>query len=319
MTAPRSSHTAPRHRSFPAGLVVVVALAVFAAFSAPRMELGRVLALVTAPAPQSQGTTLGQFWSRIATRTDLSDMPEIDPDALPAFHRLERETVIERRLDPETLKPVARETQRIWLVNPVGYLLEVGERMLETVEIAIWGTALALAIGMPLALVRSAPLSMPEPLRWMARTACAALRSLPELLVALILVGIVGFGPPAGVLALGFHAAGFIGRFHADAIEDADQRPVQALHAAGAGRLAVFWLAILPQVRASLASSTLYILDRNVRMATVIGIVGAGGIGQELKGRIDLYDYGHAATIVIAIFLVVAALDEIAARLRPKH
>lgn len=81
----------------------------------------------------------------------------------------------------------------------------------------------------------------------------------------------------------------------------------------------MFRIAVLPQVRANLASSTLYILDRNVRMATVIGIVGAGGIGQELKGRIDMYDYGHAATIVLAIFAVVALLDEFAAHLRRRQ
>jgi len=90
----------------------------------------------------------------------------------------------------------------------------------------------------------------------------------------------------------------------------------KALLAIGASRLAVWRLAILPQVMPHHIGSTLYVLDRNVRMATVIGLVGAGGIGQELKGRYDLYEFGHLGTILLAIFLVVLVLDQVSGRLR---
>lgn len=301
--------------------VWLMAIVLLALLSAPRMEFGRISAAWSDNVTRAGARGIvGGFWPpQTETRTDVANLPDFDPQRLPPFSRLETATVAARELDPETLQPVMRQVQQTWLVSPFGYVGEVALRMVETIEIGIWGTLLAVAAGFPLAFARSSAIAMPRIVRVAARLSCAALRALPELLVALILVGLIGFGPAAGVLALGIHAAGFIGRFYADAFDDADQRPVDALRATGASRVAVFSIAIFPQVRASLASATLYILDRNVRMATVIGIVGAGGIGQELKGRIDLYDWGHAATIVIAIFIVVALLDEFAAHLRKRQ
>lgn len=299
------------------GIVLTVCAVMLLAFSAQRMDLGRVAEAMMSVMPGQAGTQpaiAAQFWPlQLETRQDVSGRVMAD---LPLFTHVESRTVKERQLDPETLQTVTMEARRTWLVHPFGYVLDVAEKMLESIEIAAWGTLLAVSLGLPLAFVRARPLGLPTPLRTASRTICAGFRAIPEFLVALILVAAIGFGPPAGILALGVHAAGFLGRFYADAIEDADQKPVGALCASGAGRLVTFAMAIVPQVRGPFASSTLYILDRNVRMAAVIGIVGAGGIGQELKGRIDMYDYGHVSTIVLAIFIVVLALDEIAFRLR---
>lgn len=307
-------------RAFPKQRMWLLALVVLAMVSAPRMEFGRVAVALSAAADPAAKAGLSRFWPpQIETRTDVAGLPGLDPDNLPPLARLETSTAPVRELDPETLQPTTRLMQRTWLISPLGYLGEVALRMVETIEIGLWGTILAVVWGFPLAFARSLAVAMPRAMQSAARMSCSALRALPELLVALLLVGTIGFGPAAGVLALGIHAAGFIGRFYADAFDDGDQRPVEALRATGAGRVTVFVLAVLPQVRASLASATLYILDRNVRMATVIGIVGAGGIGQELKGRIDLYDFGHVTTIVLAIFIVVAVLDEFAAYLRKRQ
>lgn len=299
------------------GIVLTVCAVMLLAFSAQRMDLGRVAEAMMSVLPGHGGTQpaiAAQFWPlQLETRQDVSGRVMAD---LPLFTHVESLTVKERQLDPETLQTVTVEARRTWLVHPFGYVLDVAEKMVESIEIAAWGTLLAVSLGLPLAFVRASPLGLPTPLRTASRTICAGFRAIPEFLVALILVAAIGFGPPAGILALGVHAAGFLGRFYADAIEDADQKPVGALRATGAGRLVTFAMAIVPQVRGPFASSTLYILDRNVRMAAVIGIVGAGGIGQELKGRIDMYDYGHVSTIVLAIFIVVLALDEIALRLR---
>jgi hypothetical protein len=136
-----------------------------------------------------------------------------------------------------------------------------------------------------------------------------------ELISALFLVLAYGFGPIAGVLALGLHAAGFLGKFYAEDIENADKKPQEALEAIGAGKLKTLWYGVLPQVLPQYIDYTLYVLDRNVRMATVIGLVGAGGNGQELKGRFDMFHYGHVATILIAIFIVVFLLDQFSSRL----
>ncbi|HNU66432.1 MAG TPA: phosphonate ABC transporter, permease protein PhnE, partial [Methylotenera sp.] len=152
----------------------------------------------------------------------------------------------------------------------------------------------------------------------LARGTISLLRSMPELIVALFLVLAYGFGPIAGVLALGLHAAGFLGKFYAEDIENADKKPQEALEAIGAGKLKTLWYGVMPQVVPQYIAYTLYILDRNVRMATVIGLVGAGGIGQELKGRFDMFQYDHVATILIAIFIVVFLLDQFSARLRAK-
>lgn len=301
---------------FALGTVLMLALLTF---SAQRMDLGRITtsaANILRGQSDNRPAIADQFWPlQLETREEWTAR-SADTAILPAFTHIETQIVQERQLDPETLRTVTANVHRTSLVHPFGYALDVAAKMLESIEIAIWGTLLAVCLGLPLALLRASAIGLPAPIRSASRMICAALRAVPELLVALILVAAIGFGPPAGILALGFHAAGFLGRFFADAMEDADQKPVGALRATGAGRLVTFAMAIVPQVRGPFASSTLYILDRNVRMAAVIGIVGAGGIGQELKGRIDMYDYGHVTTIVIAIFIVVLALDEIAVRLR---
>jgi phosphonate transport system permease protein len=141
---------------------------------------------------------------------------------------------------------------------------------------------------------------------------------MPELIIAMFLVLGFGFGAIAGYLALGLHGAGFLGKFYAEDIEAADPKPQEALAALGAGKLRVLRAAVLPQVAPSYVAYTLYILDRNVRMAAVIGLVGAGGIGQELKGRYDTFEYGHVGTILLVIFLTVFVLDQVAAKLRAR-
>lgn len=102
--------------------------------------------------------------------------------------------------------------------------------------------------------------------------------------------------------SLGIHSTGFLGKFYAEDIENTDPKAQEALEAVGANKLKLFRFAILLQVMSQCIAYTLYVLDRNVRMATVIGLVGAGGIGQELKGRYDLFNYGHVGTILVAIF-----------------
>lgn len=266
------------------------------------------------------GVMARRMWPpQLSDRRDTATIENFDPARLPPFSHLETTQERGRVLDPETLRPATVTRTTVWLVRPFGYALHVGAKLVETVEIALWGTLLACALGLPLGLAGAAPMVRLAPLRQAARGACAMLRAVPELLSALFLVTAFGFGPAAGILALGLHAAGFLGKFYADAIEDADQAPVRALQAAGAGGIATFRFALVPQVRAPFVSATFYILDRNVRMATVVGIVGAGGIGQELKGRIDMYEYAHVGTILIAILIVVIALDQIAARLRRKR
>lgn len=310
-------------------LAALVIAALLLASSAARMDLGRLaqqmaaaaLAPVGLAAPSQASDALGGMIAQLvpiqlSDRRDIASMADFDPARLPRFAYLETTAESRRELNPDTLAHTEVTRQTTWLVQPFGYVGQVAAEMLETIEIALWGTILAIILSMPLALLGAAPLMSQRLVRGGARGLCAALRAFPELLSALFLVAAFGFGPGAGILALGIHAAGYLGRTFADAIEDADQRPLQAVQATGANGLIAFRMAVLPQVRAPFVSAAFYILDRNVRTATVVGLVGAGGIGQELKGRIDMFEYGHVGTILIAILITVLLLDRIAIRLR---
>ena len=219
-------------------------------------------------------------------------------------------------MNPNTLQMEESITRTEVLVQPVGYLLRILGKMLETLEIAFWATILAVIASLPLAYYGASNYAPNRLAYGAARAAVSWLRAVPELVSALFLVLAFGFGPIAGILALGLHGAGFLGKFYAEDIENADGGPQEALSALGASRLKVLTVAVLPQVLPQYVAYTLYILDRNVRMATVIGIVGAGGIGQELKGRYDMFNYSHVTTILIAIFITVFLLDQLSARIR---
>lgn len=285
-------------------------------------ETGRAL-LAAAGAPVDSQVARGlssvgrQFLPlQLAERTEVERIEGFDPDRLQPFSRVETVVTATQVMDPATLRPRTVIERKTYLVQPFGYLVHVALKLVETLEIALWGAVLAVVMGLPLGLAGARNLT-PHPLvRAMARGLVSLLRAVPELISALLLVLAYGFGPVAGVLALALHAAGFLGKFFAEEIENADPKPQEALTAIGAGRLKVFRYAILPQVAPQYVAYVLYILDRNVRMATVIGLVGAGGIGQELKGRYDMYDYGHVGTILLAVFLLVMALDFASARLR---
>src|SRR5215469_6902279 len=258
-----------------------------------------------------------ELWPmQISERTEVGRIEGFDRRHLPPFTYLQTIETVVQTLDPNTLHMVSRRERTEYLVQPYGYLEHVGIKLVETIEIALWGTLLAVLIGAPLAYLSARNLTPFPIVAFAARAVVGFFRAIPELISALFLVLAYGFGPIAGVVALAVHAAGFLGKFFAEDAENADPEPQLALVAIGANKLKVLRYAILPQVMPQYIAYTLYILDRNVRMATVIGLVGAGGVGQELKGRYDMYNYHHVATILVAIFLLVFALDQLSARLR---
>ena len=254
----------------------------------------------------------------IGEQEDVARLPELDRERLPPFAYIEVQERKEQRLNPQTLQMEVSIERVETLVKPIGYLWTVTVKMIQTLEIALWGTILSVLLSAPLAYFAARNYAPNRATYTISRGTISLLRSTPELILALFLVLAYGFGPIAGVLALGLHSAGFLGKFYAEDIENADRKPQEALEAIGAGKLKTLWYAVMPQVMPQYIAYTLYILDRNVRMATVIGLVGAGGIGQELKGRFDLFQYDRVATILIAIFVVVFLLDQISARLRAR-
>lgn len=268
--------------------------------------------LLSASAPQTGDRAspwVGLMQLQLSDRTEVSRLPDLDIDNLPLFSRIETVVEAERQMDPATGREVRSVSTRHYLYRPFGYVVEVAAMLLLSLEIAFWGTAFALLAAIPLSLLAASNIMGNAPARSAVRGLIAALRAIPELVVALFLVLLYGFGALPGVLALALHGAGFLGKFFADDIEDADPQPQRAIRAMGVSRLIVWRLAILPQTWPAHLGHVLYLLDRNLRMSTIIGLVGAGGIGQELKGRFDMFDYGHVGTIMLAILITIFSIE----------
>jgi phosphonate transport system permease protein len=187
--------------------------------------------------------------------------------------------------------------------------------MVVTVEIAAWGTALAVLFGVPFSILCAAnicPALVVQPVRRLM-DAC---RAINEIVFALMFVVAVGLGPFAGVMALAVHNLGVFAKLFSEAVESIDPRPVEGIRATGAGRIQEVVFGVIPQVAPLWSSLTLYRLETNVRSATTLGIVGAGGIGQTLYESIRSFQYAETAAQVIIVVVTVVAIDLLSARLR---
>jgi phosphonate transport system permease protein len=192
---------------------------------------------------------------------------------------------------------------------------EISRQLVVTLQMALWGTLLAVVGAAPLSLAAAANLS-PVWLRQPVRRLLDVLRAINEMVFAFIFMVAVGLGPFAGTLALFFHTTGVLGKLFSEAVESIDPRPVEGIRAAGASRLAEIVWGVLPQVYPLWVSYALYRFESNVRSATVVGIVGAGGIGFLLNEHFRTYEYDTCSTIMLLIILTVVALDLLSARLR---
>lgn len=189
---------------------------------------------------------------------------------------------------------------------------------IETIEIAIWGTVLGIVLGFPLGLMAARNLSPHVVVYGSSRFILNALRGVSELVFALIFVSAVGLGPFPGILALALHNAGMLGKFYAEAIEAIDSGPVEALQASGARWTQVVVYAILPQVVPHFVTYNLYRLEVSIRAATVLGLVGAGGVGFHLISSIRLFDYQTTAMVLIVIVLLVVITDYLGTWIRSR-
>lgn len=190
--------------------------------------------------------------------------------------------------------------------------------LFDTLAMSIAGTAIAVSASVPLAFL-AARNTTPHPVVFhVTRTILNGLRSVPELIMGIIFVAAVGFGALPGVLALGLHSIGMVGKFFAEAIEHVDEAPVEAANASGATRLQVLWHAVLPQVLPQFADVSIYRWEYNFRASTVMGMVGAGGIGFELMGSLRIMQYQEVSAILIVILLMVTLVDSLSGHLRKK-
>ena len=190
--------------------------------------------------------------------------------------------------------------------------------MIETIEIAILGTFIAIVLSIPLALLSAKNIAPNIVVFFIARTVTVFFRAIPEFIIAMILVIAIGFGAMPGVLALGIHTMGFLAKFYAEDIEHIDKGPIEALKSSGASKGQIISFAVIPQIIPSFVANNLYILDRNIRMATMLGIVGAGGIGYELQSAFRMFEYQKVSAIIIIIFITIFIIDNLSSFIRSK-
>ncbi|MBV9545524.1 MAG: phosphonate ABC transporter, permease protein PhnE [Chloroflexi bacterium] len=195
-------------------------------------------------------------------------------------------------------------------------------RMGETILLALMGTLFGVVFSVPLSFLGARNLmgstGVGSVIYWCMRLIFTITRSIEVLIVGLIMVVIVGIGSYAGVLALVVHTIGSLGKLYSEAIESIDPGPVEAITATGASRFQTILFGVIPQVVPEFLAVTIFWWDHNVRMATVIGLVGAGGVGYLLIQYINLLQYQQAATVLWLIVIVVTAMDYASARIRAR-
>jgi phosphonate transport system permease protein len=195
-------------------------------------------------------------------------------------------------------------------------------KMAETIFLALMGTLFSVIVTVPLSFFGAKNLmggsAAGLALYGATRTVMNLLRSVEVMIIALMMVTVVGIGPFAGVLALAIHGVGALGKLYSEAIESIDPGPIEAITATGASRLQVVMFGVVPQVVPQFVAFTIYRWDINVRMATVIGLVGGGGIGFILKNYIDLLQWSQAGTAILLIAVTVIAMDYASALIRER-
>ena len=230
-------------------------------------------------------------------------------------------------LSPESLKPTLRFVSDFFppRVDP-SFLLLVARETWRTVAIATAGLALAMVIAIPAALLSVRVLSVsalagrmataPALMRILVRAVLVVLRSVPELIWALVFVRVVGLGPTSGVLAIALTYGGMLGKVYAEILESGETHATSALLRNGAGRIQAFFYALLPTSAAELTSYTVYRWECAIRSSAVLGFVGAGGLGQQIYSSMKMFNGAEVSTMLLVFVALVAGTDRLSAGLR---
>ncbi len=197
-------------------------------------------------------------------------------------------------------------------------LERIGGLLLETFQMAFAGTLIGVLVSFPLAAFASRRTAPHVIVYHATRGLISLFRTIPDLVWALFFVATVGIGPFAGTLTLAVDTIGFCGRFFAEAMEETDKGPQEALTALGASRAGIFFSYIVPASMPSFVNTSLFSLEKAVRSSVVLGLVGAGGIGVELKVSMDLFQYAEASMIIISIFALVLIVEQISSAIRKR-
>ena len=229
--------------------------------------------------------------------------------------------------EPENLKVSRDFLASFWpLVYNAEFMQMVVKETWRTVAMATAGVTLALMLAIPMSLMATRVLSLsaltgrmdrwPAVLRWCVRATLILLRSIPELVWALVFVRVVGLGPTAGVLAIALTYGGMLGKVYAEILESGESHATHTLMRNGSGRLQAFVYALLPTHAAELASYTVYRWECAIRSSVVLGFVGAGGLGQQLDNSMKMFNGGEVATLLLIFIVLVALADSVSAWLR---
>ena len=200
--------------------------------------------------------------------------------------------------------------------SPGAHLPLLLHAMGETLAIAFLGTLAAALLAFPIGFVAASNTTPGILVRFLTRRGLDTIRGVDVLIWALVFVGVVGLGPFAGILAIAVSDSGTFGKLFSETIETADRKPIESVLSTGGSELLAIRFALIPQVLPVIISQVLYYFESNVRSATIIGIVGAGGIGLQLSEQIRTYDFDQVAFVIVMILVTVAAIDWVCGRLR---
>ncbi len=200
--------------------------------------------------------------------------------------------------------------------NPGSSLPAYLEALGETLSIAVLGTTLAATLALPISLLAARNIVPSVIFRLPVRRLFDTIRGVDQLIWALVWINVVGLGPFAGVLAIAVSDFGALGKLFSEAIEGADRKQVEGVRASGGSALHEIRFGLLPQVLPVIAGQVLYFIESNTRSATIIGIVGAGGIGLQLAEQIRVLEWQKVSFLILMILIAVAAIDWISSRLR---
>jgi phosphonate transport system permease protein len=196
------------------------------------------------------------------------------------------------------------------------YIAGLASATWTTIRIATLGSLFGAILALPLSLLTSRNLAAPAPIAWAAKATLDIARSIHTLVFGLVLVGIVGLGPTAGILAIALHSMGTYGKLFAESIETLDGAAIEAVRSTGASPLQVFFNAVWPAVLPQFVSSHLYIWEFNIRDSTVLGIIGAGGLGLLITEATSLFQWARLSTVLIVVVVLVYSFDAMSRRIR---
>jgi phosphonate ABC transporter permease subunit PhnE len=196
------------------------------------------------------------------------------------------------------------------------FVAALGRATWVTFQIATLGSLLAAVLALPLGLLTARTLQAPRAAAWAAKGVLDVARSVHTLVFGLVLVGIVGLGPTAGILAIALHSMGTYGKLYAESIESLDMAAVEAVRATGATPVQVFFNAVWPSVLPQFVGNHLYVWEFNIRDSTVLGLIGAGGLGLLISEAASLFQWSRLATILLVVVVLVTTFDALSRRIR---